>query len=146
MDITCWNCKTVTTLDNAGIVAAIQAMDATKLGFYDVPCAKCGKKNRTQRTALMAGLAGAKAAPEVLAQAAAHAPSAAQNKAKVTVASLRIREEHNTTCDIVGGLVKDQEVDVFETWTDGKDTWVRIGEGTWAAAEWNGQKMMELHA
>jgi hypothetical protein len=146
MNITCWNCKTVTTLDNAAIVAAIQKMDAAKIGFYDVPC-KCGKKNRTQRAAFMAGLAAAKAAPEVIAkaEAAAPAPAPVQKKAKVTVASLRIREEHNTNCDIVGGLVKGQEVDVFETWTDGKDTWARIGEGTWAAVEWNGQKMMELH-
>lgn len=148
MDITCWNCKTVTTLDNAGIVAAIQKMDATKLGFYDVPCAKCGKKNRTQRTALMAGLASAKAAPEVIAKAAAAAPApaTAMHKAKVVARSLRVREDHNTNCDIVAGLVKNQEVEVFETWTDGKDTWARIGEGTWAAVEWNGEKMMELHA
>ncbi|MBV6395257.1 MAG: hypothetical protein HFACDABA_00832 [Anaerolineales bacterium] len=145
MDITCWSCKTVTKLENTGIVDAIQKMDAVKLGFYDVPCTKCGKKNRTQRSAFMDGLASAKAAPEVIAQAqaAAPAPSVAKNKVKVTVASLRVREEHNTHCDVVGGLVKDQEVDVFETWSDGKDTWVRIGEGMWAAMEWNGQKMME---
>lgn len=145
MNVTCWNCKTVITLDNAAIVAAIQKMDAAKLGFFDVPC-KCGKKNRTQRAAFMDGLAAAKAAPEVIAQAAAAAPAplAAKNKAKVTVASLRIREEHNTACDIVGGLVKGQEVDVFETWTDGKDIWARIGEGTWAAVKWNDQKMMEV--
>ena len=147
MEITCWSCKTVTTLDNAGIVAAIQKMDESKLGFYDVPCAKCGKKNRTQRTAFMAGLASAKAAPEVIAKAAAAAPGAvAGRKAKVVARSLRIREEHNTNCDIVGGLVQDQEVDIFETWTDGKDTWARIGEGTWAAVEWNGQKMLEIQA
>jgi hypothetical protein len=145
MDITCWNCKTVTKLENADIVAAIQKMDATKLGFYDVPCT-CGKKNRTQRAAFMAGLAAAKAAPEVIAaaKAAAPAPAPAKNKAKVVVASLRVREDHNTHCDIVAGLVKDQEVDVFETFTEGKDVWARIGEGTWAAVEWNGQKMMEL--
>lgn len=147
MEITCWSCKTVTTLDNAGIVEAIQKMDAAKLGFYDVPC-KCGKKNRTQRAAFMAGLASAKAAPEVIAKAAAAAPApaVAKNKAKVVARSLRVREEHNTNCDIVAGLIKGQEVEVFETWTDGKDTWARIGEGTWAAVEWNGEKMMELHA
>ncbi len=146
MEITCWNCKSVTKLENADIVAAIQKMDATKLGFYDVAC-KCGKKNRTQRAAFMEGLASAKAAPEVIAaaKAAAPAPAPVQNKAKVIVASLRVREEHNTNCEIVAGLVKGQEVDVFETWTDGKDTWARIGEGTWAAVKWNDQQMMELH-
>ena len=147
MDVTCWSCKTVTSLDNAGIVAAIQKMDATKLGFYDVPCTKCGKKNRTQRTVFLAGLASAKAAPDVIAKAAAAMPVAvAGRKAKVIIRSLRVREDHNTSCDVVAGLVRDQEVDVFETWTDGKNTWARIGEGTWAAVEYNGEKMLELHA
>ena len=87
MEITCWSCKTVTTLDNAGIVAAIQKMDESKLGFYDVPCAKCGKKNRTQRAAFLAGLASAKASPDVIAQAAAHAPAPAVALHKTNVST-----------------------------------------------------------
>ena len=69
MEITCWNCKTVATLDKA----AIAQMDASNKNFYDVPC-----------------------------------------------------------------------VDVYETWTDGKNTWARIGEDTWAAVEYGGDKLMEI--
>jgi len=149
MNLNCWNCKTIITLDTAAVTAAIQKMDDTKLGFFDVACTKCGKKNRTQRGIFAAALAGAKAAESKVAAApvavaAAPAPSSAARKAKVIVASLRVREEHNTDCEIVAGLVRDQEVEVFETWTDGKNTWARIGEGTWAAVQWNDQKMLEL--
>lgn len=64
MDITCWNCKTVTTLDKTAVEAAIAAMDASKLGFHDIACASCGKSNRTARDAFEAGLkAFAVAAP-----------------------------------------------------------------------------------
>lgn len=148
MNVTCWNCKTLITLDTAAVTAALQKMDAAKLGFFDVACTKCGKKNRTQRGIFAAALAGAKAA-EAKAAAAPVAPAPVPapkptGKAKVIVASLRVREDHNTNCEIVAGLVKGQEVEVFETWTDGKDTWARIGEGTWAAVEWNDQKMLEL--
>lgn len=56
MDITCWNCKKVTTLDKAAVEAAIAQMDASKLGFHDVTCASCGKSNRTTRDMFTAGL------------------------------------------------------------------------------------------
>lgn len=126
MDITCWNCKTVTTLNQAAIEAAIAAMDASKLGFYDVHCT-CSKVNRTPRSVF-----------------ANITPASAGIKAKVTTRSLRVREDHNTSCEVVAGLVYDQVVDVFETWTDGQNTWARIGEGTWAAVEYKGDKLMEI--
>lgn len=127
MDITCWNCKTVIPLDKAAIEGAIAKMDESKLGFYDVPCASCKKVNRTSR-AVLTGIT----------------PVSTGTKAKVVTRSLRVRTEHNTACEIVAGLVYDQVVDVFETWTDGKNTWARIGEGTWAAVEYGGDKLMEI--
>jgi hypothetical protein len=126
MEITCWNCKTVIPLDQAGIDAAIAKMNETKLGFYDVPCASCKKVNRTSR-AVLTGIT----------------PATTGTKAKVVTRSLRVREDHTITCEVVSGLVFDQVVDVYETWTDGKNTWARIGEGTWAAMEYNGDKLME---
>jgi hypothetical protein len=49
MNITCWNCKKTYTVSQDTINTALAAMDASKLGFYDVPCPNCGKDNRTQR-------------------------------------------------------------------------------------------------
>ncbi|GEM_PF-1988859 len=126
MKIICWNCKTVIELDETAIQAAIAKMDETKLNFYDAPCS-CGKVNRTPRSVLT-GLT----------------PAAPGTQGKVVTRSLRIREDHNTSCDVVGGLVYGQIVDVYEIWSDGKNKWARIGEGMWSAIEYNGEKLMEI--
>jgi hypothetical protein len=64
MEVTCWNCKTVITLDRAAVEAAVKTMTDTKLDFFDVACPKCGKANRTKREEFEKALA-AKAAPVV---------------------------------------------------------------------------------
>jgi len=92
MDITCWNCKKVTTLDKAAIEAAIAAMDAAKLGFHDVSCSSCGKSNRTTRDAFEAGLAAANAAPEMTKREINQAhkeEKAAKDKAKEEKAAIK---------------------------------------------------------
>lgn len=72
------------------------------------------------------------------------APKAIQlKKGKVVTSSLRIRAEHNTKSKVVGGLVTGNEVTIYETWTDGKDTWVRIGDGQWCGMVHDGLKLIE---
>jgi hypothetical protein len=56
MDITCWNCKTVTKLDKVAVESAVAKMNETKLGFYDIVCPSCGKANRTARDQFDAAL------------------------------------------------------------------------------------------
>ena len=56
MDITCWNCKTITKLDKVAVEAAITQMDASKMGFHDITCPSCGKSNRTARDLFDAAL------------------------------------------------------------------------------------------
>ena len=58
--------------------------------------------------------------------------TAASKKGIVTVRSLRVRADHNTTAEVVAGLVNGNEVTILDTWTDGKDTWVKLENG-WAA-------------
>lgn len=65
MDITCWNCKSVLTLDKATVETALAKMDETKLGFHDVACTGCGKANRTPRDVFEAGLLAFSAGPEL---------------------------------------------------------------------------------
>ncbi len=92
MDITCWNCKTVTKLDKAAVEAALAAMDASKLGFHDVACASCGKSNRTARDVFEAGLAAFNAAPEMTKREinqAHKAEKAAKDKAKAERAAVK---------------------------------------------------------
>jgi hypothetical protein len=68
----------------------------------------------------------------------------AQKKGKVVVKSLRIRKDHTTNSEMVGGLVAGDEVTIHETLVDGDDTWVRIGDGQWAALIYNGETYIEL--
>lgn len=84
--------------------------------------------------------AAAKEASERLAAAKA---AAAPKKGVVTVRSLRIRADHNTTSEVVGGLVDGQEVTILSTWSDGKDTWAKLDKG-WAAMVYNGETYIKL--
>lgn len=65
MDITCWNCKTITKLDKAAVEAILTSMDASKLSFHDIACSSCGKSNRTARDLFVAGLAAFVVEPQL---------------------------------------------------------------------------------
>lgn len=93
--------------------------------------------------------AAKKAATEKAADERADAVKAAMNKAAaekaaapkkgiVAVRSLRVRAEHNTTSEVVAGLVNGNEVTILDTWTDGKDTWAKLENG-WAAMVYDGE-------
>jgi membrane protein involved in colicin uptake len=66
------------------------------------------------------------------------AEAAAAKKGIVAVRSLRIRADHNTTSEVVGGLVDGDEVTIHTTWSDGKDTWAKLDKG-WAAMVYDGE-------
>jgi len=70
-------------------------------------------------------------------KAAMDKAAAAPKKGIVTVRSLRIRADHNTTSEVVAGLVNGNEVTILDTWTDGKDTWAKLENG-WAAMVYDG--------
>ena len=67
-------------------------------------------------------MAAMKAANEKAAAERA-AVAAAPKKGVVAVRSLRIRADHNTTSEVVAGLVDGDEVSILTTWSDGKNTW-----------------------
>lgn len=66
------------------------------------------------------------------------AAATASKKGVVTVRSLRIRADHNTSSEVVAGLVDGDEVTILSTWTDGKDTWAQLDKG-WAAMVYDGE-------
>jgi hypothetical protein len=74
---------------------------------------------------------------------AAKAAAAAPRKGVVTIKSLRIRAEHNTTSEVVAGLVDGNEVSVLSTWSDGKNTWAKLDKG-WAAMVHDGKTYIKL--
>jgi septal ring factor EnvC (AmiA/AmiB activator) len=69
--------------------------------------------------------------------------AAAPKKGVVTVRSLRIRADHNTKSEVVGGLVDGDEVTILSTWSDGTDTWAKLDKG-WAAMVYDGETYIKL--
>ena len=64
--------------------------------------------------------------------------AAAPKKGVVAVRSLRIRADHTTASEMVGGLARGDEVTILDTWSDGKNTWARLDKG-WAAMLYDGE-------
>ena len=92
------------------------------------------------------------AAVQAMAKAAAERASSlhfsqaasAAKKGTVAVKSLHIRKDHSPNSEGVGGLVVGNEVIILETWTDGKDTWAKLGPDQWAAMTYNGETYIKL--
>lgn len=71
------------------------------------------------------------------------AAAATPKKGTVVVRSLRIRADHTTASEVVGGLVNGNEVTILSTWSDGKDTWAQLDKG-WAAMIYDGETYIKL--
>lgn len=69
--------------------------------------------------------------------------AAAPMQGVVTVQSLRIRAEHNTTSEVVAGLVNGDDVTIHSTWSDGQNTWAKLDKG-WAAMVYDGETYIKL--
>jgi membrane protein involved in colicin uptake len=78
------------------------------------------------------------------AAAAEAAKAAAPKKGVVTARSLHIRKDHNANSAEVGGLIKGNEVTILETWTDGTNTWARLGPDQWAAIHYKGETYIDI--
>ncbi len=72
------------------------------------------------------------------------AAAAAPKKGVVTARSLHIRKDHSANAAEVGGLIKGNEVNILETWTDGKNTWAKLGDDQWAAIVYNGETYIKI--
>lgn len=78
------------------------------------------------------------------AERASAARAAAPKKGTVNVRSLHIRKDHSASAAEVGGLTHGDEVTILETWSDGKNTWAKLGPDRWAAIEYNGDTLIKL--
>ena len=97
--------------------------------------AEADKRAAEQMAAMKA--ANEKAAADRAAAAAAH------KMGVVAVRSLRIRADHNTTSEVVAGLVDGDQVSILTTWSDGKNTWAKLDKG-WAAMVYDGETYIKL--
>jgi colicin import membrane protein len=102
------------------------------------------EKAAAEKAAALKATAEKAAAVRAAAQREADAKAAAApKKGVVTVRSLRIRADHNTTSEVVAGLVDGDEVSILSTWSDGKNTWAKLDKG-WAAMVYDGETYIKL--
>ena len=118
--------------------AADRAAAAKRVAEKEAAEKAAAEKAASQKAAA-ARVAEMKAASDKAAAERAAAPK----KGVVTVRSLRIRADHNTTSEVVGGLVDGNEVTILSTWSDGKDTWAKLDKG-WAAMVYDGETYIKL--
>jgi hypothetical protein len=93
------------------------------------------EKAEAMREAALARAAAALSAAEA---------AAVPKKGVVVVGSLHIRKDHGIAAEHIGGLVMGNRVTIFETWTDGKDTWAKIGPDQWVAMIYNGETYVKV--
>ena len=107
------------------------------------PSKAAAEKAAAQKAALDKPAADKAAAQRADAERAARINPAMPKKGVVTVRSLRIRADHSTRSDVVGGLLEGNEVTILGAWSDGKNTWARLDKG-WAAMVYDGETYIEL--
>jgi hypothetical protein len=125
----------------AAAKAAAEKAAADKAAAEKAAAMKAAGDRAAAERAAAAKAAADKAAAERI--AAEKAAAAAPKKGMVTVRSLRIRADHSTTSEVVGGLVDGNEVTILSTWSDGKDTWAKLDNG-WAAMVYDGETYIKL--
>jgi hypothetical protein len=127
--------------------AAAQKAAAAKVAAEKAAAEKAAVQKAAAQKAAAAKAAADRAAAQKIAAAKAVAAraAAAPKKGIVMVRSLHIRKDHSTTSPEVGGLVKDKEVTILETWSDGKNTWAKLGPDQWAAIVYNGETLIQLN-
>ena len=101
------------------------------------------EKAAAERVAAEKAAAERAAAAKATEKGAAERSAGTPMKGVVTVRSLRIRADHNTTSEVVAGLVDGDEVTILSTWSDGKDTWAKLDKG-WAAMVYDGETYIEV--
>ena len=103
------------------------------------------EKVAAQKTAAAKAVADKAAAQRAAVAAKFQQEQAAKlKKGVVTTRSLRVRKDHNTDASVVAGLDEGNEVQILETWTDGKNTWGRIDTDKWVAIVYDGQTLVKL--
>ncbi len=121
--------------------AAARKAAADKLAAEKAAARKAAADKLAAERAAARMAAAQKAAAE---REAARQAAAAPKKGTVQVRSLHIRADHSAESQGVGGLVAGNEVTILETWTDGKNTWAKIGPDQWAAMIYNGETYIKV--
>jgi len=68
----------------------------------------------------------------------------AQERGVITAKNLSIYEDHSPRAKVIGGLVEGNQLNILETWTDGKSTWGKLGHDQWVPIRNNDETWVKV--
>jgi hypothetical protein len=167
MDVTCYNCKTIFTVPK-GSMRSARLKFALGYKEYLFTCPNCGAKNSLtaddfdsyDRPEVVVPVTSAKSAPESVEEVlpsrtnetATKAPAnpvegpnaEMRRPAVVRVRGVEARRDHSNWAEVMGAFSKGERIMILNTWSDGENTWVRLGPERWVNIEQNGEPVLDL--
>jgi hypothetical protein len=67
-----------------------------------------------------------------------------QRPAIVRVRGVEARRDHSNWSEVVGAFRQGQRITIVDTWTDGENTWVKLGPERWVNLEQDGEPVLDL--
>jgi hypothetical protein len=71
-------------------------------------------------------------------------PVIQQRQAVVRVRGMKARREHSNWSEIMGEFSKGEIITIVDTWSDGENTWVKLGPERWINIEQDGEPVLDL--
>jgi hypothetical protein len=67
-----------------------------------------------------------------------------QRDAIVQVRDVEARRDHSSWSEVMGTFSKGERITIVDTWTDGENTWVKLGPERWINIEQDGEPVLDL--
>jgi hypothetical protein len=168
VQITCYQCKTIYevpegTLRNARLRYALGYQE------YTFTCPQCGAKNvltgdefhSYDRPQNVVPVTGAQAGPgradkeysnsgqQLVGRAPTNPvedprPVGQSRQAIVQVRGVEAHRDHNNWSEVMGAFSRGEKITIVDTWSDGENTWVKLGPERWVNLEQDGEASIEL--
>jgi hypothetical protein len=168
VDITCYNCKTTYEVP-AGIMRKARLKFALGYKEHAFTCPNCGAKNGLTYDEFhsydhpqnVVPVTGTKSKPgpadkeqsisdmQLVDRAPTNpveepGPVIMQRPAIVRVRGVEARREHSNWSEVMGAFSQEERITIVDTWTDGEDTWVKLGPERWVNLEQDGEPVLDL--
>ncbi len=169
MEITCYKCKNTYEVP-AGAMLNARLKHALGYKEYKFTCPNCGVKNALTAdefrsndipqavipvtgTPSRTGHADKEQSSLENKQLAGRAPTnpvddpgdeMPQRDAIVRVRDVEARRDHSNWSEIMGSFNEGEKITIVDTWTDGENTWVKLGPERWINIEQEGEPVLDL--
>lgn len=67
-----------------------------------------------------------------------------QRQAIVRVRGVEARRDHSNWSEVMGAFSKGERITIVDMWSDGENTWVKLGPERWVNLEQDGESVLEL--